>query len=543
MFKKYLFLIILGLLTFSALSISTTSVAFANQELPGIISGDTLLKAENTPYDCTNNLIINQNAALSLEPNVTLNVNGSLVIQGKLNINQDGKVLVKGNLYRQPGDSSIDEYINNQKLIVSGRVFNFSTTSSPEIKDTLPTNPTSSKTPQISANFIDAKSQIDINTLIVLLDGKDITSEISIKDNKHFSYIPSLPLNIGTHKVQVFISNIDGLTSNKEWSFKVSNPPKFNSYSPSPTSTTKRPTITASFSDESGINRINVFFDGKDVSSKIIVRGNQFTYVPSADLKYGKHYVQVTITNNDGLTSILKWSFLLTDPKPPVLKIISPYANRIIYNRRPTIAFSAVDYESGINLRTLVVLLDNKKMTVKSNKQGFYSLPNYPLSTGKHSVIINIKDNSGHQASKSWSFTVATPGFAPGSNELWIEVNQKTQRVYIMKGTKVTREIICSSGMPNTPTPNGIFRIQNRGTWFLAKSKVVGAKYWVSFKGYGEYMFHSILFDKKGKYIIGSSVRKLGSKASHGCIRLPLSEAIWIYKNIPTNTRVVIFDK
>lgn len=552
MLKKYLFLIIFGLLSFFTTTFTTTSLALANPELPEIISEDTLLTSANSPYTCTNNLIIKENSTLSLEPNTILNISGSLVIQGKIVINPGAKIQVNGNLYRQPVDTSIDEYLNNQKLVVSGKIFNFSLSSSPEINNYLPTNPTNSKTPKISANFSDNTSQIDINTLIVILDGKDVTSQITNKDIEHFSYTPLSPQKTGMHNVQIFISNNNGLTSTKKWSFKINDttPPKFDSYTPSPTTTSKKPVIKATFSDaESGIDikTLKIYVDGKDVTSKIkVINNKSFTYTPSTSLNYGKHYVKVTIKNKDGFSSVKSWSFTLYDPKPPILKITSPLHNHTIYNRRPTISFTAIDKESGINLKTLVIQIDTKKFStklVKKNKKGYYFSPNYPLNSGKHSLKITIKDKSGHPATKIISFTVKTPGFTPGKNEIWIEVNQKTQRVYVMKGSKVTREIICSTGRPSTPTPNGIFRIQNRGNWFLAKGNIVGAKYWVSFKGYGKYMFHSILFDKKGKNIIGSSVRNLGHKASHGCIRLPLSDAKWLFGYIPANTRVVIFDK
>jgi lipoprotein-anchoring transpeptidase ErfK/SrfK len=37
-----------------------------------------------------------------------------------------------------------------------------------------------------------------------------------------------------------------------------------------------------------------------------------------------------------------------------------------------------------------------------------------------------------------------------------------------------------------------------------------------------------------------SEAQKLGSKASHGCIRLALPDAKWIYQNIRVGSRVVI---
>lgn len=46
--------------------------------------------------------------------------------------------------------------------------------------------------------------------------------------------------------------------------------------------------------------------------------------------------------------------------------------------------------------------------------------------------------------------------------------------------------------------------------------------------------------DTKDKKVIGKEAKKLGVKASHGCIRLAIPDAKWIYENIPQHTKVVI---
>lgn len=44
----------------------------------------------------------------------------------------------------------------------------------------------------------------------------------------------------------------------------------------------------------------------------------------------------------------------------------------------------------------------------------------------------------------------------------------------------------------------------------------------------------------ENQQVIKSEAEKLGEKASHGCIRLTVSDAKWIYEHIKTNTKVVI---
>ncbi|MGG1680191.1 L,D-transpeptidase [Neobacillus sp. NRS-1170] len=131
-----------------------------------------------------------------------------------------------------------------------------------------------------------------------------------------------------------------------------------------------------------------------------------------------------------------------------------------------------------------------------------------------------------------------------GSNDpIWIKVSKEKQRVYIMKENKIIYTMICSTGLDknsDTFTPEGTFYIQKeRGLSFYNAQEKEGAKYWVSWKNHGEFLFHSVATDKNGN-VIQSEAMKLGHKASHGCVRLAVPDAKWIYDNIRYNTKVVI---
>jgi lipoprotein-anchoring transpeptidase ErfK/SrfK len=123
--------------------------------------------------------------------------------------------------------------------------------------------------------------------------------------------------------------------------------------------------------------------------------------------------------------------------------------------------------------------------------------------------------------------------------DVWIEVDVTEQLVRIMDGDKVIKETIASTGKEGHETPLGTFEIQNRGTWFYSEKYQQGAKYWVSFKDWGLYLFHSVVMDKDGQ-VIQEEAEKLGRPASHGCVRLSIEDAKWIYDNIPEKTKVVI---
>lgn len=126
--------------------------------------------------------------------------------------------------------------------------------------------------------------------------------------------------------------------------------------------------------------------------------------------------------------------------------------------------------------------------------------------------------------------------------DVWIDVSLSTQRIHIMSANQTIYTMITSSGLdgPNTYTPTGTYYVQpERGTWFYTPRFQEGAEYWVSWKGHGQYLFHSVPMNKQHQ-VIKSAAADLGVKASHGCFHLTISDAKWIYENIPTGTKVVI---
>ena len=127
----------------------------------------------------------------------------------------------------------------------------------------------------------------------------------------------------------------------------------------------------------------------------------------------------------------------------------------------------------------------------------------------------------------------------------YLYVNTKTQRVtvYSRPGTtkRVLYRMLCSTGVRGNATPKGTYHIQReRGRSFYNASVRVGANDWVSWKGHGTYLFHSVPVTKRGHYI-RSEAAKLGKKkASHGCVRLSVADANWVYTHVPYGMKVVI---
>ena len=116
-------------------------------------------------------------------------------------------------------------------------------------------------------------------------------------------------------------------------------------------------------------------------------------------------------------------------------------------------------------------------------------------------------------------------------------VNRSRHKVYIFQGYrgnwKQIREWSCGDGAASTPTVEGTFKVQNRGYYFDSGS--ARCYWWTQF--YGNYLFHSVLYHKDGTLMDG----RVGMALSHGCVRLEIQNAKWIYDTIPSGSTVVVY--
>lgn len=119
-----------------------------------------------------------------------------------------------------------------------------------------------------------------------------------------------------------------------------------------------------------------------------------------------------------------------------------------------------------------------------------------------------------------------------------ITVDLSAQRVYVRSNDKTIYTMIASTGLHDS-TPHGDFTINGRGDHFYNPSEGWGADYWVSFRN-NVYLFHTVPTKQDaGSYVVSEAV-KLGHPASHGCVRLTLADAKWLYDQVPDGTPVHI---
>ena len=116
-------------------------------------------------------------------------------------------------------------------------------------------------------------------------------------------------------------------------------------------------------------------------------------------------------------------------------------------------------------------------------------------------------------------------------------VNRSTHKVGVFQkgsnGWNCIRYWDCGDGAPGTPTVEGVFSVGSKGYYFDSGS---ARCYWYT-QFYGNYLFHSVLYHKNGTLMDG----RVGMPLSHGCVRLLIENAKWIYDTIPGGTTVVVY--
>lgn len=134
---------------------------------------------------------------------------------------------------------------------------------------------------------------------------------------------------------------------------------------------------------------------------------------------------------------------------------------------------------------------------------------------------------------------IPSHNYDENSSKWVIKFFESNQTLKIFKEGKLVLESIGSSGIKDSFTPKGIFHIEEdrRGEWAFIPRFEQGMKYWVGFKG--TYLFHSTPFTEDG-IIIEEEEEKLGKPSSHGCIRLPVDVAKFIFDNISDGSIVII---
>ena len=203
---------------------------------------------------------------------------------------------------------------------------------------------------------------------------------------------------------------------------------------------------------------------------------------------------------------------------------------------------------------------------VAKNANGWWKIDNGKVNFGFNGIGVNNngawyirggKVDFGYNGNIKWNGTdcyvangkvtmsgvsvqISSRAAYASSDTNWLIVTDTSAcKVAIFAGSKgnwsTVKYISCSPGKPSTPTIKGEFKVTGRGLSFGKPS--YDCWYYTQF--YGDYLFHSVIYNKGSKTSIQDG--RLGMQLSHGCVRLNINDAKWIYDNIPNGTKVIVF--
>lgn len=108
----------------------------------------------------------------------------------------------------------------------------------------------------------------------------------------------------------------------------------------------------------------------------------------------------------------------------------------------------------------------------------------------------------------------------------WIEVNLTEQKTYAWEGEELAAEFLISSGLPGTPTVEGVFRmrVRARSQTMSGGDRAAGTYYslpnvqWVQYF-YEDYAFHGTYWHNN-----------FGNPMSRGCVNMTNEDAEWLFR-------------
>lgn len=139
-----------------------------------------------------------------------------------------------------------------------------------------------------------------------------------------------------------------------------------------------------------------------------------------------------------------------------------------------------------------------------------------------------------------------SPSPTPVPYKVGVDVANQVTTVYSLDEmggyTQIVRHMICSTGTDKDPTPLGSFILSGAtARWCYFPKWGTHAQYWTRIDAANA--FHSVIYSQADPMMLKTgSYTGLGKPASHGCIRLMVADAKWIYENIGEGTEVFVYE-
>ena len=186
---------------------------------------------------------------------------------------------------------------------------------------------------------------------------------------------------------------------------------------------------------------------------------------------------------------------------------------------------------------------------------GFYKVTRNAVRAFQSQNGLHVDGIAGQQTQEALFSAMAvpvnapplpSPTPAPPKYTLMVDITNQITRAYTYDAdgnyTILVREMICSTGTVKNPTP--------LGTTIMPKTRARWG-YFPTWDSHAQYLtridkanaFHSVLYTAPDEQSLSvSSFTSLGTRQSHGCVRLTVSDAKWIYDNCEAGTIITVYE-
>jgi len=291
------------------------------------------------------------------------------------------------------------------------------------------------KNTTISVNYSDAYSSINTSSVVIKVNGVDVTANATATATGVSYAATNLPN--GVNNVSVYVEDELGHSNTTLWNFTVDeNPPRITDMIPDKTNDTT-PTIGATITDpETGVNESTIVLkvDGFTIPSTAWTftydsanKTGELRYTPTT-ISYGEgvHTVELSVKDNAGLEASASWNFTVDLTKPTVsVSVDKPTVN---VSENVTITVTANDTVTTAENLTVTVTVDTTSVVLTRDGNNWTGIWN-TTTPGNYTVTAKATDEAGNSATDTTTvkvIPVAAKNFSVNIIPPSIMVNEST---------------------------------------------------------------------------------------------------------------------
>ncbi len=368
----------------------------------------------------------------------------------------------------------------------------------------------------------------------VMLDGEDVSSSIRPVANG-FTFQSTRSLAQGRHTVAAVLE-YDLILHRKipvSWQFTVDSvAPAIDFEKFDRMIAARRSWITGVTGRTEPGTKLSTRLEGEAIEAPLVAADGTFTLNLYAISR--RSTLVVDAVDRAGNRSRRKLP-VVVDAGRPRLTGISPGPGGTTFAAKPRMRLELREPDSYI--QTLKLTIDGRslpvKLTSKTNRLLFQS---DLLSDGSHKASLQVADAAGNGWSKKWSFAV-------DSTKILVRLSER--RLYLYKHGKLFRTYPIAVGQPSFPTPQGHWKVVNKRylptwtnphvPWSAGMPEFIGP-------GPGNPLgTRAIDLSAPGIRFHGTSnTGSVGTAASHGCMRMYMSDVEALFELVAVGTPVNI---